>query len=138
MTHTLSTTLLYWRSCPLWAASLLLLISVIIFGGPVACLAHCMLLDAAQHQPRLTALGHVHHAHDAHGSHSTAPSCPSAGAHSPHSEHAEPSALTVAIMLPLLLMPLLLTTSFRRLRATMRRASLLFAPPDRPPRLAHS
>lgn len=130
MTSLLSTTFHDWRARPLRAASLFVLIAVVMLSGPVACIVHCMLLDAADHQRSLS----QHALHDHHSA-ATQPVCPSLDQ---HGEHAEPSALTVAIVLPLVLLPQLLVQSFRLLMEAMRSASIVLLPPRRPPRLAHS
>lgn len=133
MISLLSTTFHSWRARPIWAANLLVLITIIMFGGPAACVMHCMLLDAADHQRSLPQ-------HSLHGHHSTEtqPVCPAIDQHSEHGEHAEPNALTVAIVLPLALLPQLLAQTFRLLIQTLRSVSIALPPPRHPPRLAHS
>lgn len=134
----LRTTLHFWRTRPIWSAGMVVLVAMVMFSGPVACIVHCMLLDAAAHQRALPQPSH--HQHGLHADHSAAigPVCPGFEQHSEHGEHAEPSALTVAVVLPLVLLPQLLASNFRLLSETLRGASTTLPPPRRPPRLAHS
>lgn len=132
MISTISATIQHWSRQPIWAACLLVLITAISVGGPAACVMHCLLLEVAHREPHLPLMSHQHHGAD------DGADCPSSVQHTQHSEHAEPSALTIAIVLPLVLLPQLLVASFRPLAGDLRGISIALPPPRRPPRLAHS
>jgi hypothetical protein len=136
MISALRTTVHFWRKRPIRVVALAALITALTFGGPAACFVHCLLLDAAHHQPHVALFDdqqrHIHEHHRA----AAQADCPSAAQHTQHSEHAEPSALTVAILLPLALLPHLLVVSFEPLIESPPSLSIALQPPRRPPRLA--
>jgi hypothetical protein len=138
MISALRTTVHYWRKRPIWAAALAALITALTFGGPAACFVHCLLLDATHHQLHVALFDdQQRHMHEHHRAAAQA-DCPIAAQHTQHSEHAEPSALTVAILLPLALLPHLLGVRFPRLIEALLGLSIALQPPRRPPRLTHS
>lgn len=122
-----------WERQPTMAAIFLLLVGLITLGGPGACLLHCVLDHRAQQASAL------HAGHNPDGMHTPAGAqvpCPcEAGAPSaPQPAHQEPSPLTIAVLLPGVILLLLATsrdTSAAR-EATIR--SLALPPPLQPPR----
>lgn len=138
MSSLINSTLHYWLARPIWSASFFVLLSMMAFGGPAACVAHCMVLDATAEQQSAARLVHLYHALGGEHGNSAQSDCPRVMQHGHQTEHAEPSALTIAIMLPLLLLPLVFAESFQRPLQFLRGLSIALQPLHRPPRLLHS
>ena len=134
MRSLIQTTLQAWFRRPIRTASLLALIWMLVCGGPGACMIHCLLLvphHMAQHAQQHHASATDHHVSDG-------VLCTSIEQHTQHHDEVLPSALTVAIMLPLLLLPLLRITRFQTRYTILQIFSFALAPHHPPPRLLPS
>lgn len=122
---------------PLWAHATLLLAGLIMLGGPAACIVHCWVLDAIEQG---------HHTHGSTGltldsSHLLVASsvvandhaCPEATSQSQHSEHNGPTALTIAIVLLLVLLPLIGAAAYTPASRTFHARGSSIPPPFQPP-----
>jgi hypothetical protein len=119
-----------WSTRPMRTASLILLIAAVIVSGPWACLVHCRIIDAAYHRYHL----HYHHAPaDTDSLHSDNAGA-DYGAH--ESVSYVPTALTIAIILPIMLVLPLLVIPFWWQRLNTRFRSIMILPPRRPPRIS--
>lgn len=122
------------RQCanhPWYAACLLLLSVVVVLGGPWACIVHCLMLDIEHH-------GHHHHEQHGVGASGFLADCPTVLSGGDQQLPESPSALTIAIVLPLVLAPLLFDTKLQRLAYSAQRASTIHPPPRDPPRISIS
>lgn len=118
---------------PVRSACLLLLIGVVMLSGPWACLAHCMILDSLDHAH------HHHHAHPADSELNSLQGDCGTDLYNTHHPAAEPpSALTFAVLLPLVLLPFLRVENVRFGLNPDVRQSLVHPPPLTPPRRAIS
>lgn len=118
-----------WSARPVWALSLLVLTLFMSIGGPSACVIHCLVLDTAHPQAiydRSMAHGHMH---------GGAEMCPSPS-EQPHHEHPTPSALTIGIVLPLILLPSLSFSLRRTIATALIAVSRAIPPPREPPRIS--
>ncbi len=117
-----------WASSPLRVVAYLTLIAVVVLGGPWACLAHCLILDA---------VAHAHHDHALNTGSGLTDSydpCPTElyGTGQPAGE--PPNALTFAVLGMLTLVPLLCSTDFRFMPRLVDTVSVIHPPPRHPPR----
>jgi hypothetical protein len=121
-----------WTTRPLQAVSLILLLTVVTLSGPCACLVHCWLREAAHHphhlhSPQDAPLGGMNSRADGTG--------PAHGMH--HTSDSVPTALTIAIVLLLSLVPQLLAAAFHLPPLPPLVSSITIPPLRRPPRPAH-
>jgi hypothetical protein len=118
-----------WALQPRWVASLILLVAVVTLSGPWACMVHCWLIDGAYHRYHL----HYHHYAplDTSGAHAEDTSA-AQGMH--HPSDAVPTALTIAVVLALSLVPLLLAAAFHFPQLASLVSSFRIPSPRRPPR----
>lgn len=114
-----------------WPLTLLVVLLAVALGGPAACVIHCLRLPPATHLPH-PATHNAAHAHGGEMSHAdgSAPEnhrYPTAGD--------EPSALTIGVVLPLALLPLMLFTSLLSHPRVLSLRNVALLPPRDPPRL---
>jgi hypothetical protein len=118
-----------WALQPRWVASLILLLAVVTLSGPWACLVHCWLIDGTYHRYHLHS--HQYAPLDIRGAHAEATSA-AHGMH--HPSDSVPTALTIAVVLALSLVPLVLAATFHFPQLASLGSSLRIPPPRRPPR----
>lgn len=130
----------HWSTRPCWAGGLLLLVIMVAFGGPVACIVHCSLAGMTHHMPSQSQAQHLmppaEHAggqpHQAQtpvaAGTSQATDCTLSG----HSSR-EPSPLTIAVIVPLFWMVFVGAMVVRLLLPTLLLPSAAFPPPLPPP-----
>jgi hypothetical protein len=118
-----------WTSRPWYATTLLLLSVVMVLSGPWACIVHCLMLDIEHHG---------HHHHEQHGTvgFSFVSDCPTVLSSDEQQLREPPSALTIAIVLPLVLAPLLFGSTLQNIIHWMQRTSAAHPPPRDPPRIS--
>lgn len=118
---------------------LLLLLLALAFGGPAACVIHCQRhlpgthLPIAQEQPEKMASyadqRHSGHAHDPQP-------VPGSDEHRVPRSEDHPSALTIAVVLPLVLLPALRVKRHLMITRSSVRQGQYPSPPRDPPRVA--
>lgn len=123
---------------PIQVLCLLGLLVLVTVGRPWSCITHCVSIDA-NHQRH----GHTIHSgwspDDGYRSYSTASlvdgydPCDDQAPQSPQPTHEEPSPLTVAVILPLLLLAHLRRSPLDRIQRTFSLFSYSPSPPIRPP-----
>ena len=117
-----------WADQPVQVGALVALIALVVVAGPWACVAHCAMLDQMQ--------AHRHAAHSHHGGMDAAlgETCPT-DMHGTHRMAEQPpTALTLAVVLALVLLPPMLFSPFWPLRRPARSATVAHPPPRYPPR----
>lgn len=124
-----------WARHPLQVVCLLAVLALVTVGRPWSCIAHCMMVDGAhaRHSP----LTHDTAPHDNQSQLSVAglfagvDPCDEDQPTQP--AHEEPSPLTIAVILPMLLLSQLRPTRASIIRRVVDLRSYLFSPPLRPP-----
>jgi hypothetical protein len=136
----------HWAAQPFWAAGLLCLLAALVVSGPLACFAHCAVMGETHH-------GHHTH-HGLHGQDAHEASV-TAGDHqllvvNERGDHALcnylmgqssdllPSALTVAVVSALNLVPQIFAIVLQRLDLTLLLRHVALPPPREPPRISNS
>lgn len=134
----------HWASQPRWYSCLLMLVAVMAFAGPVACLMHCMNPSIHEHgrqhaMPRdHTAAQHEQHGHQQPASGADLSPilpdpCASGMLHMPPGMHEEPTPLTIAIVIPALFGLFLIPIARRVYHIRVQIQSSALSPPWRPP-----
>ncbi len=121
-----------------WRLCLLIVLLSVAVGGPAACVIHCLRHHAPPPVVQALVASHDSH-HAAHGGMSHAErSMPDDSRYPTTSD--EPTALTIAVVLPLLLLPLLVVQSLMQPPGLAPLRDVWLLPPRDPPRalLAHS
>lgn len=124
-----------WARHPIQVVCLLAVLALVTVGRPWSCIAHCVMFDGAHAQH--SAVTHEQVSHDHHSQPSVtgwfAGVDPCDDDQLPQTAHEEPSPLTIAVILPMLLLAQLRPTRARMLRRSVDLRSYVSSPPLRPP-----
>jgi hypothetical protein len=124
-----------WARQPLQVVCLLAVLALITVGRPWSCIAHCMMVDGAHAQHSVPT--HATTSHDNQLQSSAAGWIagfdPCDDEQSPQMAHEEPSPLTIAVILPILLLAQCRPTRASSIRRAIDLRSYLSSPPLRPP-----
>lgn len=122
---------------PWWTLCLLTVLLALALGGPAACVIHCQRHHAGTHQPIARTHAEMlagdqaqHHGHQAP---TAQPANDSGEQHMPRSEE-HPSALTIAVVLPLVLLPALRVRRYLPIARSSTPQAHYPMPPRDPPR----
>lgn len=132
----------HWWQCPLEKATLLLLIGMIIFNGPWACIVRCAMLESTHQQhgqhTAVRAAADTPHAHNHHDQ----AHVDSLQRDAPHAQQTISrertsdglTVLTIAIMPPVFLLVVVAVMVASLVAPLVSTCSIALPPPHRPPR----